>query len=845
MPIYGCFHHVPGPSRACKEHLPQVGLDVHATVLLSTARTTLTQTFINPSETDPITEVFYNFPLYEDVSIVGFSCRVGDTVIRGEVKPKRKAEKIYQEAKEKGLTGAIFEQSGYEREMFKTRIGNVPAGGKVLIEIALVEELKHDLNNMEPRYTVPFAIAPRYHKDGMVIIEPGSDLVKTTITVDIMMAEGYQIRSIRSPSHPIQVDLGRTSGMAETTFEPHYASVKLRENIVIQEDFVLTVTSSDEKLPYAMLETHPTLPNQQALMISLIPQMKLQPDPSEIVFVIDRSGSMKAQIPTLRSTLKLFIKSLPFGVPFNIVSFGFESTALWPQSRIYDKESSNEALEFVKTINADMGGTEILSALQLAVKNGYKDRSLDVLVLTDGEVYNHLEIFDFVRKTNQDISARFFTLGIGNYVSHHLINGIARAGNGFSQHVLNTEALDAKVIRMLRGTLTPRLKNISLDFDVNFATPHDIAAVTVEGPKDTSTSSAQSSIEPMPLFDPSYDEEDTVEDMRQPLPQIARPFMLRTPVDLPTLFRSFRTSVYVLVSSQGSSLPNHAILKAYSQNGPLVQHIPIKNIGCGEMIHQLAAKRAIIDLEEGHGWVHCAKDLDGTLIKEKHESRVPELIQAECEYLGDRFQVSGKYCSFVAVPASKIEKSLSGGEQLSDWDIIPCIDGSESEQSESDQDMGYALFDDEELESDEDMGFGLYDGDSNPKNEQWRQIIDLQEFEGYWEWNEELLQLLRLDVNDIHAKMEHEYGSLACNKEDLWTRSSWTRILATALVGRFLEAQASDAKEVWEMVLDKGTSWTDTCLSAMTESDGKAVKVLVEKLLAYYEQLTPATEGSE
>ncbi|KAJ5287833.1 hypothetical protein N7478_003519 [Penicillium angulare] len=840
MSIYGCFHHVPGASRASKEHLPQVGLDVHATVLLSTARTTLTQTFINPSKTDPITEVFYNFPLYEDASIVGFSCRVGDNVIHGEVKPKRQAEKVYQEAKAKGHTGAIFEQSWPVRDMFKTRIGNVPAGGNVLIEISLMEELKHDLNNMEPRYTVPFTIAPRYHKDGTVDIEPGSDLVKTTITVDIMMAEGYQIRSVRSPSHPIQVDLGRTSGMNESTFEPHYASVNLRENIVIQEDFVLTVTSNDEKLPYAMLETHPTLPNQQALMISLIPQMKLQPDPSEIVFVIDRSGSMEHQIPTLKSTLKLFIKSLPFGVPFNIVSFGFNPSALWTQSKIYDKESSHEALEFVKTIGADMGGTEILSALQLAVKNGYKDKVLEVLLLTDGEVYNHYDIFELVRKTTQNISARFFTLGIGNSgVSHHLINGIARAGNGFSQHVLNTEALDEKVIRMLRGTLTPRMENISLDFDVNFATNDDIAIANV--PKDDSISSAQPSIEPMPLFDPTYNEEDAVEDMRQPLPKIARPSMLCTPVKLPALFRSFRTSVYVLISSEGSSLPNHVTLKADSRNGPLIQKIPLQNVGRGKTIHQLAAKKVIVDLEEGHGWVHYAEDLDGTLIKEKHESRVPELIQTECEYLGERFQVSGKFCSFVAVPTCNNEKSSSGGEQPSNWDIIPCIDGSESEELESDQDMGFAFFDDD----DDDLNVKKQKEDKSLKVEQWRQIVDLQEFEGYWKWNEELLHLLRLEINDIHAKMEYEYTSLSCEKEDLWSRSSWTQILATALVGRFLETQASETKEVWELVLDKGTSWTGTCLSAMTDNDIKALKALVEKLLAYYAQLPLAKEGPE
>lgn len=50
---------------------------------------------------------------------------------------------------------------------------------------------------------------------------------------------------------------------------------------------------------------------------------------------------------------------------------------------------------------------------------------------------------------------RVFALGIGNSVSSALIEGVARAGNGFAQSVGEGEKLDGKVIRMLRGALTP------------------------------------------------------------------------------------------------------------------------------------------------------------------------------------------------------------------------------------------------------------------------------------------------------------------------------------------------------------------------------------------------------
>lgn len=60
-----------------------------------------------------------------------------------------------------------------------------------------------------------------------------------------------------------------------------------------------------------------------------------------------------------------------------------------------DKASLSEALEFTKTINASIGGTEILTALKVAVENHYKAKLSDVLLLTDGKVWNQGNIFTF------------------------------------------------------------------------------------------------------------------------------------------------------------------------------------------------------------------------------------------------------------------------------------------------------------------------------------------------------------------------------------------------------------------------------------------------------------------
>lgn len=76
--------------RRANQYHPQVGLNVHATLLSTISRALLTQTFVKPSSTEPISEDFYSFRLYDGASLVGFTCQVGAEVIRGNVQPKKK-----------------------------------------------------------------------------------------------------------------------------------------------------------------------------------------------------------------------------------------------------------------------------------------------------------------------------------------------------------------------------------------------------------------------------------------------------------------------------------------------------------------------------------------------------------------------------------------------------------------------------------------------------------------------------------------------------------------------------------------------------------------------------------
>ena len=325
--------------------------------------------------------------------------------------------------------------------------------------------------------------------------------------------------------------------------------------------------------------------------------------------------------------------------------------------------------------------------------------------------------------------------------------------------------------------------------------------------------------------------------------------------------------------------------------GPLELEIPIEEIS-GRTIHQLAARKAILELEEGRGWIFEAKgtDNEGELLKQRYPSRFDEMVQREAVRLGVRYQVGGKWSSFVAVADNEKDQDMlvdPTPEQLSDGlpsEVEYC------EEYESDEDMGYGMFDDvvecsnsvESPEasspSDEDMGFELSRGSapnatearfcsfgfspprgptrgpagykkaavprsvntgfdglgcmigsrsggghrsraarpgkylcaesgseregcsnfkgaskvSSPSpvpmsaSEKVHAIIGMQDFEGAWEYSDELVKILEVNVGkEIHITKE------------------WV----TTLVIRWLEDKMQGEKDVWELVVEKARAW--------------------------------------
>ncbi len=241
------------------------------------------------------------------------------------------------------------------------------------------------------------------------------------------------------------------------------ATVRLASReAAIDRDFVLRISLAETHQPRAIVERAPD--GAAYALLSFRPRFEKQPARSEIVFLVDRSGSMRGtSIAEAKNALQLCLRSLPAGCSFNLVGFGSEFEPLFPESRPYDDASLRDAVAHIEALDADIGGTEILPALEFVLRaKPLEGLARQLFVITDGQVTNTDAVIALVRGHAEHV--RVFAFGVGAGASHHLVKGLARAGEGEAEFIAPGERIEAKVVRQLERALSPVLTDVAVDW---------------------------------------------------------------------------------------------------------------------------------------------------------------------------------------------------------------------------------------------------------------------------------------------------------------------------------------------------------------------------------------------
>ncbi|RHZ62223.1 hypothetical protein Glove_341g18 [Diversispora epigaea] len=599
-------------------------VSVEANIVDMISEVKICQTYKNT--TSKTIEALYKFPIYENSAIYEFEAEIdGDKKIKGIVHEAKEAAQKYEEAVASGHGAYLLEEQ--LSDIFQCSVGNLTPQQTVVIKITYVSELKHDSESERIRFVLPTTIAPRYgnprSNDGKVLVPGNVPLVpNATLKVEVTCRMTSMITSIESSSHLITTELNIGG-------DNKVAKIQLAEDVsYLKKDFVLVAKSKDLDKPRAFLEYNPRT-ETNCMMLTMVPYLaSTKSTPTELIFIIDRSGSMTGDpMNKAKEALELILRSLPEDCIFNVVSFGSAFTSLFPESKPYTEENFKTALDHVKSMDASYGGTEIFSVLEWVFqtsqdkKKEYIDFPTAAFVLTDGQVYNVDQIVELISDSlsKRNDKLRLFSLGIGDSVSHNLVESISRAGKGYAQFVTTQERMDKKIIGMLKNAVKPPIKDYKITWiDEKSSTDND--------EKPTASSFLN-------FFKKLSSDAAITSTLKY----------CSTPHKIPILYSGVRFIIYCFLSKEVSP-PKHIILEAICEDGPIRLDVPIDPVTLqGSKIHTLGARKMIQDFEEGSSYLH-------QIMKSNEDNNLDQgIIREQIVDLGKRFSLASKYTSFLAI----------------------------------------------------------------------------------------------------------------------------------------------------------------------------------------------------
>jgi Ca-activated chloride channel homolog len=483
--------------------LPLRVLDVDVAIEGLSAATFVRQVFANVFA-EPL-EATYIFPLPPRAAVTGFRMTVNGTVVEGRIDERGKARADYDEAIASGRHAAIAEEE--RPNVFTLRVGNIPPKAAVLVEFTLVAPVAVDA--LEATYRFPLIVAPRYCPgvplDGEAVgdgILPDTDRVSdaSRISPPVLLpgmpspvALGMRIRLGRltqAAGKSTDRELACTLPVTEAVEADGSRLVTLADAQRLDRDFIFRWRIGSDAGSTATVLVEPDAGRSRGLghgtpaaeatgdgtfALTIVPPAARSDlrRPRDVVFVLDRSGSMGGwQIVAARRAVARMIDTLSGDDRVGILAFDNSIEHPGPAPAIEPATDRHrwELLEWLATVEA-RGGTEIASALargfelaeSAAAGPASAGRDRFIVLVTDGQVGNEDAVLRQLATSTR--SARLFVVGIDTAVNDGLLGRLADATGGQVELVESEDRLDEVMERIQSRITAPAVTDLTLAGD--------------------------------------------------------------------------------------------------------------------------------------------------------------------------------------------------------------------------------------------------------------------------------------------------------------------------------------------------------------------------------------------
>ncbi len=432
------------------------------------SRVEVTQTFENPF-TEPL-EAVYVFPLPDEAAVDDMEIRIGDRIIKGNIKKREEAQQIYEQARREGRTAGLLEQ---ERDnIFTQSLANIKPGEAIDVTIRYTDSLKFDGGDYE--FVFPMVVGPRFIP-GTPIDESGDtdrvpDASRITppivplgtrsghdIGVTVEIDAGVPVSHIRSTSHQLRIE-----------HDGQIVRVKLGgEDTIPNKDLILRYRVAGDNTQATVLTQSDERGGHFA--IYLIPALDYHTDeivPKDVVFLMDTSGSQHGDpLRKSQELMRRFINGLNPYDTFTIIDFSDTTTRLSSQPLLYTPQNLTKAINYINRLQAN-GGTYLLEGIRevLNFPAAPAGRLRSIVLLTDGYIGNDSEVLAEVQQQLKP-GNRLYSFGVGSSPNRFLLNRLAEIGRGTSQIVRQDEPTEEVAEKFFRQINNPVLTNIQVSWE--------------------------------------------------------------------------------------------------------------------------------------------------------------------------------------------------------------------------------------------------------------------------------------------------------------------------------------------------------------------------------------------
>jgi len=462
----------------------RLGIDIDVTVSGPTLRGRVTQAFRNP--TRHWVSATYVYPLPSGGAVDSLKMVVGERVIIADIKERQEARKVYEQAAQRGQKAALTEQE--RPNIFTNSLANIGPGETVLVQIEYQEPVQQSADQYSLR--LPLVVGPRYNPpdpessnaqiatfspDGTpasasdpvpdrdrispAVLDPRVDPAINPTTITIRLHPGFALGEVKSHHHAVRIE----SPDQETRI------VTLADGKVpADRDFELTWKPAAGKVPaVGLFREH--VGDADYVLAYVTPPPLVQntrpPQPREVIFVIDNSGSMGGtSIEQAKASLLYALGRLQPADRFNVIRFDNTLDVLFENSVAADADHVRKATSFVSALAAN-GGTEMVPAMRAALNDRVGDSNFirQVVFLTDGDIGNEQQLFHTI--TEMRGRSRIFMVGIGSAPNTFLMTRAAELGRGAFTHIGSTAQVEERMRGLFAKLENPAVTGVAVRFE--------------------------------------------------------------------------------------------------------------------------------------------------------------------------------------------------------------------------------------------------------------------------------------------------------------------------------------------------------------------------------------------